>query len=213
MTMPVLYDYWRSSASYRVRIALNLMGIAYRLESVNLLDGEHRTDAHLQRNPQGLVPALDIDGHMLTQSLAIIEYLDETRRAGLLPQDPIDRQRARALAAVIAMEIHPVCNTSVAAHVMELTGGGDAVRRAWMQKFIGQGLSAFEVMLEKGEAGPFCHGETPGLPDICLVPQIYNAERWGADLSGCPRLVAIGERCNALKAFADAHPDAVHQST
>lgn len=210
MTVPVLYDYWRSSASYRVRIALNMIGIDYRAQSIDLLEREHRSAVHVQRNPQGLVPALDIDGHMLTQSLAIIEYLDETRQAGLLPKEAIKRQRVRALAAAIAMEIHPICNTSVAAYVMELTGGGDAVRRAWMQKFIGQGLKAFEMMLENGETGLYCHGDTPGLADICLVPQIYNAERWGADLSGCPKLVAIAERCNALKPFSDAHPDAVN---
>ncbi|MCR9138716.1 MAG: maleylacetoacetate isomerase [Alphaproteobacteria bacterium] len=210
MTTPVLYDYWRSSASYRVRIALNLIGIEHRLETVDLLKAEHRSDAHVKRNPQGLVPALDIDGHMLTQSLAIIEYLDETRQVGLLPEEPLDRQRVRALANAIAMEIHPVCNTSVAAHVMELTGGGDDVRRAWMQKFINKGLHAFEMMLERGPTGLFCYGDTPGLADICLVPQLYNAERWGADLTGCPKLVAIGERCNALKPFAEAHPDVVN---
>jgi maleylacetoacetate isomerase len=212
MTAVVLYDYWRSSASYRVRIALNMIGIDYSIEPVNLLDREHRSAAHLERNPQGLVPTLEIDGRVLTQSLAIIEYLDETRRAGLLPSDAPGRQRVRALAAAIAMEIHPVCNLSVVTHVMELTGGGDAVRSAWMQKYIGRGLAAFERMLENDEAGLFCHGDEPGLADICLVPQIYNAERWGADLSACPKLLAVGERCNALKAFADAHPDAVNEN-
>ncbi len=209
MTLPVLHDYWRSSASYRVRITLNMLGIEYQTETVDLLDREQRSPAHLRRNPQGLVPVLEIDDHVLTQSLAIIEYLDETREAGLLPEDALQRQRVRALAAAIAMEIHPVCNTSVVAHVMALTGGGDPVRSAWMKKFIGQGLTAFETMLDDGQSGEYCHGDTPGLADICLVPQIYNAERWDVDLSACPKLVAIGERCNALEPFAKAHPDAV----
>lgn len=206
--MTVLYDYWRSSASYRVRIALNMLGIEYRVTPVNLLERQHRSDDHLKRNPQGLVPALDIDGHMLTQSLAIIEYLDDTRGAGFLPPDPLGRQRVRALSAAIAMEIHPVCNLSVVGHVMDLTGGGDAVRGEWMQTFIGRGLAAFEAMLD-ARSGDFCHGNTPGLADFCLVPQVYNANRWEADLSACPKLVAIAERCKALKPFADAHPDAV----
>lgn len=207
--MTVLYDYWRSSASYRVRIALNMLGIEYEARSVNLLEKEHRSNEHLARNPQGLVPALEIDGQVLTQSLAIIEYLDETREADLLPKDALGRQRVRALAAAIAMEIHPVCNLSVVSHVMDLTGGGDAVRSEWMQRYISRGLTAFEAMLDSPDTGQFCHGESPGLADICLVPQIYNADRWGADYSVCPKLTAIAKRCADLKPFADAYPDAV----
>lgn len=207
--MTVLYDYWRSSASYRVRIALNMLGIEYEARSVNLLEKEHKSGEHLARNPQGLVPALEIDGKVLTQSLAIIEYLDETREADLLPKDALGRQRVRALAAAIAMEIHPVCNLSVVSHVMELTGGGDAVRSEWMQRYISRGLAAFEAMLDSPDTGQFCHGDSPGLADICLVPQIYNADRWGADYSACPKLTAIAERSADLKSFADAHPDAV----
>jgi maleylacetoacetate isomerase len=207
METPVLYDYWRSSASYRVRIALNLAGVEYTPVVVDLLSKAHRSPEHLERNPQGLVPALEIDGLMLTQSLAIIEYVIETRGVSLLPDDAAGRARVRALAHSIAMDIHPVCNMSVVAHLLELTGGGDAVRSAWMQKWIGAGLEAFEKMLDHPDTGTFCHGEAPGLADICLIPQIYNAERWGADISGLKRIQAIRQVCDALPAFARAHPD------
>ncbi|SOE18885.1 maleylacetoacetate isomerase [Hoeflea halophila] len=204
---PVLYDYWRSSASYRVRIALNLAGIDYTPVVINLLDGSHRAAPHLERNPQGFVPALEIDGQMLTQSLAIIEYLIETRGLPLLPDDLPGRARVRALAHAIAMDIHPVCNLSVVAHVMEITGGGAEARSDWMQHFISQGLTAFEAMLTKEKSGKFCHGDTPGLADVCLMPQIYNAERWGIDLSAMPRIRAVREACDQLTAFVRAHPD------
>jgi maleylacetoacetate isomerase len=207
MATPVLYDYWRSSASYRVRIALNLAGVEYTPVVVDLLSKAHKSPEHLKRNPQGLVPALEIDGLMLTQSLAIIEYVIETRGVSLLPDDAAGRARVRALAHSIAMDIHPVCNMSVVAHLLELTGGGDAVRSAWMQKWIGAGLEAFEQMLDHPDTGTFCHGAAPGLADICLIPQIYNAERWGADISGLKRIQAIRKACDALPAFARAHPD------
>lgn len=207
MTTPVLYDYWRSSASYRVRIALNLTGIAYQPVVIDLLAGDHVAPTHLERNPLGKVPALEIDGLMLTQSLAIVEYLIETRGVALLPDEPAERARVRALADVIAMDIHPVCNLAVVAHVMELTQGGDAVRVAWMQRFISQGLEAFEKLLDHSQTGTFCHGDTPGLADICLIPQLYNANRWGVDISGLSRIAAIGAACEALSAFANAHPD------
>lgn len=207
MDKPILYDYWRSSASYRVRIALNLAGIDYEPVVVNLLKGDHKAADNLKRNPQGLVPTLEIDGLVLTQSLAIIEYLVETRGVSLLPDDAADRARVRALADSIAMDIHPVCNLSVVGHVMELTGGGDAARQAWMQRFISQGLSAFEALLDHPATGKFCHGDVPGLADICLIPQLYNADRWGADISGLKRIQAIRLACDQLPGFANAHPD------
>lgn len=209
MTKPVLYDYWRSSASYRVRIALNLLKIDYEAVPVDLLAGEHRSEAHLARNPQGFVPALEIDGLMLTQSLAMIEYLDETRAGSLMPDEPAERARARMLAYAIAMEIHPVCNPSVVTHVLELSGGGDDARVAWMQRFIGRGLSAFEALLARRDETLFCCGEHPGIADCCLVPQLYNAERWGADVSGLLRIKRIAGSCGELAAFAAAHPDRV----
>lgn len=207
MDKPVLYDYWRSTASYRVRIALNLAGVDYTAVVVNLVRGDHKTAEHLARNPQGSVPALEIDGLMLTQSLAIIEYLIETRGVSLLPESAAERARVRALADCIAMDIHPVCNLSVVSHVMDLTGGGDAERVAWMQRFISKGLEAFERLLDHPATGKFCHGDAPGLADLCLIPQIYNAERWGADISGLARIQAIRSACGQLPAFINAHPE------
>lgn len=202
----VLYDYWRSSASYRVRIALNLRGIPYRIVPVNLLSGEHKGAANLARNPQGLVPTLEIDGLVLTQSLAIIEYLEETRGPLLLPAAPAARARVRALAHAVAMEIHPVCNLSVARHAVAVSGGG-VTMEGWMRHFIAPGLAAVEAMLDG--AGAFCHGDAPTLADVCLVPQVYNAIRWGIPLDPVPRIVSIVERAGALPAFAAAHPDRV----
>jgi maleylacetoacetate isomerase len=202
----VLFDYWRSSAAYRVRIALNLIGLSCRQVPVDLLRGEHRQAENLARNPQGLVPTLEIDGLVLTQSLAIIEYLEETRKAGLLPPDPAGRARVRALAFAIAMEIHPICNLSVARHAAEASAGAITMQ-SWMQHFIGRGLRAFEAMLDHPATGRFCHGDRAGLADICLVPQIYNARRWEVDLEPLPILRRIAEELDRLPAFAAAHPD------
>lgn len=209
MSEVVLHDYWRSSASYRVRIALNTVGVKYRSVPVDILAGEHRQGAYLALNPQGLLPTLELDGHGMTQSLAIIEYLAELYPdAHILPADAFGRHRVRALSYAIAMDIHPICNSHVAAHVVELTGRDEA-RPEWMRRFIGQGLRAFEAMLDHSATGTFCHGDSPGMADFCLVPQVYNAERWGADLSGCRRLLEIAEHCRALPAFAASHPDVV----
>ena len=207
---PLLYDYWRSSASYRVRIALNLKGIAYRAESVDLLKGAQKSPEHLARHPQGLVPMLEIDGLRLMQSLAILEYLDETRpEVPLLPTGAAERARVRALAQAIAMEIHPVCNLSVAVHVVELAGGGEETKIAWMQRFIGRGLTAVETLLATADTGTFCHGDRPGLADCCLIPQLYNARRWGVALDPFPTILKIDAACGVQEAFTAAHPDAV----
>ena len=207
MSEPILFDYWRSSASYRVRIALNLLAIPYRSVPIDLLAGEHKQAEHLARNPQGLVPALSIDGQMLTQSLAIIEYLSETRPgAGLLPSDPVARQRVRTLSYAIAMDIHPVCNLGVVSHVMQQSQDPDAARSIWMRKFISEGLAAFERMLDSSETVEFCHGNKPTMADLCLVPQVYNARRWNIDLGAYPRIAAIDTRCLELDAFAAAAP-------
>lgn len=211
MSEIILYDYWRSSASYRVRIALNLVSAPYRTVRVDLLAREHASTDHLKRNPQGLVPALEIDGVMLTQSLAMIEYLDETCRAGLLPEDAASRARVRALAYAIAMDIHPVCNLGTVNRAMEIAdparGTPEDIRADWMRHFIGKGLAAVEEMLGRMGAGRFCHGEAPGLGDICLIPQVYNAHRWGVDISRLERIERIVGTCESLPAFIAAHPD------
>jgi len=206
MTETVLFDFWRSSASYRLRIALNLAGIDYRSVPVDLPTKQHKTDAHMARNPQGFVPVLDIDGQRFTQSLAILDYLDETRGLGLLPADPVERAHARALAHSVAVDVHPVCNLQVAAYAVEITGR-EEVRQQWMQRFITPGMKAFEALLSRWDQAPFCTGDTPGLADICLMPQIYNADRWEADYSDCPRIRAVKAACEAHPAFAAAHPD------
>ncbi|MEY8829947.1 maleylacetoacetate isomerase [Sedimentitalea sp. XS_ASV28] len=211
MTDVVLYDYWRSSASYRVRIALNLAGIAFDSVTVDLVKGEQRSAEHLARNPQGLVPALEIDGLLLTQSLAIIEYLDETRRLNLLPADPALRARVRALSHAIAIDIHPICNLSVAKHARDISGQDDAMER-WMQHFIRPGMQAFETLLGGFEQSPYCCGETPGLADLCLMPQVYNARRWGVGIDDLPRVTAVEAACAAHPAFAAAFPDACKPS-
>lgn len=209
MSEVVLHDYWRSSASYRVRIALNVVGLEYESVPVDILRGEHRQSDYLKLNPQGLLPTLELDGYGMTQSLAIIEYLAERHpEAHIIPADPLGRHRVRALSYAIAMDMHPICNSHVVAHVVELTGRDEA-RPEWMRRFIGQGLQAFEALLDHPATGTFCHGDLPGMADFCLVPQVYNAERWGADLTGCQRLLEISERCRALPAFAAAHPDIV----
>lgn len=206
MAETVLFDYWQSSASYRVRIALNLAGIDYSAVSVDLVEGEQKSPEHLARNPQGLVPTLDIDGLRITQSLAIIEYLDETRNLGLLPTDPGERARVRALAYAIAIDIHPVCNSSVARHASALSGHEDGLK-LWMHRFIPSGLQAFEDLLGGFTQSPYCCGDTPGLADICLVPQIYNARRWGIQIDDLTRIRGIDQTCAKHPAFALASPE------
>lgn len=201
----ILHDYWRSSSAYRVRIALNLLGIAYRAVPVDLSAGAQSDPGHLGLNPQGLVPVLQIDGLRLIQSLAILEYLDETRKADFLPIAPADRARIRALAHAIAMDIQPVCNLRVAQHAVSL--GQGITMQGWMSHFISLGFRGLEPMLT-GDTR-FCHGDRPGLADLCLVPQVYNARRWDVDLTRFPRITAIAARLEALPPVAAAHPDRV----
>jgi maleylacetoacetate isomerase len=205
--MITLYDYWRSSASYRVRIALNLLRLPYTAVPVNLLTGDQKAPANLARNPQGLVPTLDIDGVQLTQSLAIIEYLNDTH-GGLLPDDAMGRARVRALSYAVAMEIAPVCNLSVRNHVANL-GGGAFTADDWQTHYIGAGLAALERMLAAPQTGLFCHGDAVSMADLCLVPQIYNAQRVGLDVASWPTIARIVDRLESIPAVQAAHPDKV----
>ena len=205
--MTVLYDYWRSSASYRVRIALNLLGLAHETIPVDLVTGAHRGAENLARNPQGLVPTLDIDGMLLTQSLAIIEYLNDTH-GGLLPDDSPGRARVRALSYAVAMEIAPVCNLSVRNHVAALTGGAVSAED-WQRHYIGAGLAAVERMLDSPQTGLFSHGDAVSMADICLIPQVYNARRVGLDVASWPTIARVMARLEAIPAVHAAHPDQV----
>lgn len=202
--MHTLYDYWRSSASYRVRIALNLANEEWQSVSVDLLAGSQTSAEHLRRNPQGLVPVLDIDGRLMTQSLSIIEYLDETRKLGLLPSDPEGRAKVRALAYAVAMEIHPICNPRVVKIAARMSGDTITMPE-WMPEIIGPGLAALEQMLEGGD---FCYGDSVSLADLCIMPQLYNADRWKVDLSDMPKINRIRKHLETIEAFQKAHPDA-----
>ncbi len=207
MSNITLYDYWRSSASYRVRIALNLKGLDFETVTVDLLKGEQKAAENLHRNPQGLVPSLDLDGDMMTQSLAIIEYLDELHPSpALMPTSARERARVRALSHAIAMDIHPVCNLGIVQRIVELAGGDEQIKVNWMREFISKGLGAFEELLGDGQSGRFCHGDQVGLADICLVPQVYNADRWGVDRSHLTCINAIFEATEQLEAFQKAAP-------
>ena len=205
-----LYGYFRSSAAYRVRIALNLKGLSPEGSFVHLQKGEQRTRDYLAVNPQGLVPALVTDeGQVLTQSLAIIEWLDETHaEPPLLPRDPLARARVRSLAQAIACDIHPLNNTRVLGYLTNTLGISDEQRNGWYRYWIDLGFEALEARLAKEPAtGRFCHGDAPTLADICLVPQVANSQRLKMDLSPYPTLVRIDAACRALPAFAAAAPD------
>jgi len=202
-----LHGYFRSSASYRVRIALNLKGLDADHLSHHLRKGEQRDPAFLAINPQGLVPALQDDaGEILTQSLAIIEWLEETHPApALLPRDPLRRAHVRAFAQAIACDIHPVQNLKVLGRLREL-GQPDEQVTAWAAWANREGLAACQALIAK-EPGPFCFGAAPTMADLCLVPQLFNARRFGVDVSAYPRLLRAEAAAQAIKAFADAAPD------
>lgn len=203
-----LYDYWRSGTSHRLRIALALKGLDYAQESIDLLAAGQRTPEHLARNPQGFVPVLDTGEALLTQSPAIIEWLDETHPdPPLLPPDPIARAKVRAIAAAVACDIHPLGNQRVLKYLRDEYGKDEAAIAAWALRWIGDGFTAIERLLADGPGGPWCWGETPTLADVCVVPQIYAAvSRYGLDIRRYPRLAEIDMAAAAHPAFQAAHP-------
>jgi maleylacetoacetate isomerase len=203
-----LYGYSRSSAAFRVRIALNLKGLDYDDAFIHLRRGDQAQAGFLGVNPQGLVPALDADGERLIQSLPIIEYLDETHpEPPLLPRDPAGRARVRALAAVIACDIHPINNLRVLRYLQRPLGHDHAAIERWYNHWIEEGFRGLERLLaDDPRTGRFCHGDRPGLADIALVPQAVNAERYQLDLHPYPTITRIFETCMTLDAFAAAHP-------
>lgn len=203
----VLHDYWRSSASYRVRIALNLKGLDYEARPVNLVAGEQRDVANLARNPQGLVPTLEIDGTPIVQSLAIIDWLDAAYpEPRLIPADPLARGAALARALVVACDIHPIDNLRVLKRLESQFGADQAAKDDWYRHWIVEGLTALEAMA--GE-GPFLGGAAPDISDVFLVPQLYNARRFDVPLEAFPKLTRADAAAAALDAFAAAAPDRV----
>lgn len=208
-TMILLHDYWRSSASYRVRIALHLKGLAFERAAVDLLSGAQKAGAYVHLNPQGLVPMLEIDGRRLVQSLAIIDYLETTRpEPALLPADHADRAHVLALAQLVACDIHPLNNLRVLKYLVGPLGQDEAAKSAWIAHWIAEGLAALEA-LAVPEAGRFLFGDAPTLADICLVPQLYNARRFAVPLDEYPVLLRCDAEAGRHEAFAAAHPDRV----
>lgn len=208
--MRKLYGYWRSSAAYRVRIALGLKGLTYDYMAVNLMPGvsEQKSDDYTSLNPQGRVPFL-IDGDVsLSQSPAILEYLDETYpEVSLLPKDIDERARVRQLSNIIACDIHPINNLSVLTRLKTQFGASDDDTQEWYRHWISEGFKGLEVLVSEKVTGRFCHGDTPTLADVYLVPQVWNANRFGVDMTAFPTLTRIADTCNEIEAFRVAAPE------
>lgn len=206
-----LYDYFRSSASFRVRIGLNLKGLNVERHPIHLQrdGGEQFSKAYRSVNPQELVPALEDDGRIVTQSLAILEYLDETYPAPpLLPPDAVGRARVRALALSIACDLHPLNNLRVLKYLSDELGIDETAKTAWYRHWVAVGLAGFERLLAgHPDTGDFCHGDQPGLADICLVPQVFNARRFDCPLDDYPNIMRVFDSCMGLDAFIEAQPD------
>ena len=208
MTDIVLNTFFRSSAAWRVRIALHLKGLGYAGAYRNFRDNAQRSPEYLSLNPQGLVPTLVVDGTPLTQSLAIIEYLDETYPApALLPGDPIGKARVRAMAAIVASDIHPIGNLRVLQYLRTHFGQDEDAVSAWYRHWVAEGFAALETLAVAHGDGRHCFGDRVTLADLCLVPQMYNARRFGTDLASFPTLCAIDASLGALPAFADTAPE------
>jgi maleylacetoacetate isomerase len=202
-----LFTYFRSSAAFRVRIGLNLKRLAYESTFVHLPKGEHRLPAYGALNPQGLLPALEDEGRLLTQSLAILEYLEETHpEPPLLPQDPLARARVRSLSLLIACEIHPLNNLRILTHLKNSLGQSEEQVNAWYRHWIADGLAKLEAELKAPATGRYCHGEAPGMADCCLVPQVFNAQRYKCDLAPYPIVMRMYDACMRLEAFDRAQP-------
>ena len=203
----ILHDYWRSSASYRVRIALHLKGEPFKVHSVDLVKGSQKKAAHLKVNPQGLVPALDLEnGTVLTQSNAIIEYLEECcAGAPLLPQDPEGRAKVRAMANLIACDIHPLNNLRVIHYLEKGLGISKEEKDTWYKKWLIEGFEALEKMTKDGD--DFLYGNSPTLADVYLIPQMYNADRFNINVPPYKNLIKCCNNCKKLNAFTSAHPD------
>lgn len=203
----LLYDYWRSSASYRVRIVLNLKGVKYTSVPTSLLDGDNKAPEYVARNPQGFVPMLHIDGHDLTQSLAIIDYLDANyHEPKMVSSDPVMRAKTLAQALVIAADIHPINNLRILKYLKDTLGQDQAAIDDWYRHWVAEGFTALEAMApDDGLFG----SDLPNLADVCLVPQMANARRFDTPLAAFPKLVRIDAALTAMPAFVAAHPDAV----
>ena len=208
MTEIILFDYWRSSASYRVRIALNLKGVRYTSVPTSLLDGEHKSPDYVARNPQGFVPMLSIDGHDLTQSLAIIDYLDaHYPDPAMVSSNPTDRAKTLAQALIIAADIHPIDNLRVLKYLKDQMGQSQEAIDNWYRHWIIEGFTALEALApEDGLFG----GDLPNLVDVCLVPQMANGRRFATPLESFPRLARIDSTLTQMPAFMAAHPDVVN---
>jgi maleylpyruvate isomerase len=202
-----LYTYFRSSAAFRVRIALNLKGLSYEPHAVHLPRGEHRAPAYASVDPQGLLPTLVVEGEPLTQSLAIIEYLDETHpEPPLLPRDAAGRARVRSLALLVACEIHPLNNLRTLQYLRNSLGQDEEGVKSWYRHWIADGLAKLEADLRRGKQGIFSHGDSPTLADCCVVPQVFNAKRYDSDLAPYPSVMRVFDACMKLDAFDRAQP-------